>query len=209
MAEPDAACSFAAGAAAAAPAPASSDDAAATPAAAAAAAAAAASSLDLSPPEIVPMPSRPVALIPFSIPASQMGPSFGSGCKEICTLLSAQAAGVTEGDAEARAVSAYFHRITKDTFEFDLCVPTNGKPIQPAGRVVPGRMPPADAPKVATAVLTGNYTGLPAAWPRLLEWVAAGGHTRADECVCEQYIVGPGDSSDPAQWKTRLSVAIK
>ncbi|WP_426174740.1 hypothetical protein [Massilia sp. TWR1-2-2] len=46
--------------------------------------------------------------------------------------------------------------------------------------------------------------GLGSAWGELREWIGANGHA-AQRQMFERYLVGPGDTSDPAQWQTELN----
>jgi effector-binding domain-containing protein len=79
-------------------------------------------------------------------------------------------------------------------------VPVDG-PVKAAGRVTPGRLP---ATTVARTVYRGPYEGLGSAWGQFMAWIAAQGHTPAQD-LWEVYAAGPESGPDPAAWRTELN----
>lgn len=65
----------------------------------------------------------------------------------------------------------------------------------------PGELPAA---KVARAIYSGGYEGLPGAWGEFSSWIKANGLKQADD-LWELYSVGPQSSPDPANWRTELN----
>ena len=57
---------------------------------------------------------------------------------------------------------------------------------------------------MARTVYHGPYEGLGAAWGEFMDWIAANGHTPADD-LWEVYSVGPETSPDPAGWRTEFN----
>jgi effector-binding domain-containing protein len=98
------------------------------------------------------------------------------------------------------AVFAHHLKMSPDIFDFELGVKVSA-PIKAAGRVKPGELPAA---KVARAVYSGPYEGLPAAWGEFTKWMEAKGHEQADD-LWELYSVGPQSTPDPAGWRTELN----
>jgi effector-binding domain-containing protein len=119
-----------------------------------------------------------------------MGPGIG----ELMAAVAAQGIGPTG--------PWYSHhlRMAPDVFDFEIGVPVRG-PVTPTGRVVAGHLP---AVRAARAVYQGGYEGLGAAWAAFHAWVAAQGHTPADD-LWETYLVGPESSPDPTKWRTELT----
>ena len=144
-------------------------------------------------PEIVTTPSRDVAVIRFTIPRAEMMKAFGPGVQELMGALTAQ------GVAPAGAVFAHHHRITKESFDFDLGVPVE-RPVEERGRVKPGVWP---AQRVARTIYHGGYEGLPGAWGAFTAWMKEQGVTQAED-LWESYVEGPAQDADPKGWRTEL-----
>jgi effector-binding domain-containing protein len=144
-------------------------------------------------PQIVTTVRRDVATIRFTIPHAEMMNVFGPGVQELMGVLSAQ------GIAPAGAVFAHHHRITKDSFDFDLGVPV-GRPVAGSGRVKPAVWP---AQRSARTVYHGGYEGLPGAWGEFTTWMKENGVTQAED-LWESYVAGPQTSADPKTWRTEL-----
>ena len=58
--------------------------------------------------------------------------------------------------------------------------------------------------KVVRTVYHGAFEGLGAAWGEFGNWIAANGHTPAED-LWECYVAGPEASPDPAHWRTELN----
>jgi effector-binding domain-containing protein len=85
-------------------------------------------------------------------------------------------------------------------WDFEICLPV-ARPIQPAGRVVPGTL---RAARVARTVYHGPYEGLPDAWREFDDWIRAQGHAATGE-FWEVYLVGPESGAAPAEIQTQLN----
>lgn len=144
-------------------------------------------------PEIVTTPARAIAVIPFDIPRSEMGPAFSAGIGELLAELKAQRI------APTGPVFAHHLRIVADRWIFDLGIPT-ATPVRAAGRVVPREWP---AQRVARTICHGDYEGLPGAWGEFAAWMKAQGLTQAED-LWESYTVGPQTSADLTTWRTEL-----
>ncbi len=145
-------------------------------------------------PQIVESPAQPVAKIHLTIPKDQIRHVMGPGLQEIMGVLAAQ------GIAPAGPWLTHHLRMEPGIWDFEICVPV-GKPVAPAGRVVPGEVPAA---RVARTVYHGDYSGLGNAWGELRAWIKAEGHAiRAN--LWERYVKGPESSGNPADWRTELN----
>lgn len=148
----------------------------------------------LSTPEIVQTSVEDAAVIRLTIPRSEMMKQFGPAVGELMSTLAAQ------GVEPVGAVFAHHLTMSADTFDFELGVKI-AAPVKPSGRVRPGQLP---ATKVARAVYSGPYEGLPSAWGEFNTWMKANGHEQAQD-LWELYSVGPQSTPDPAGWRTELN----
>jgi effector-binding domain-containing protein len=90
--------------------------------------------------------------------------------------------------------------MSAETFDFELGVKVSA-PAKAVGRVQPGELPAA---KVARAIYSGPYEGLPAAWGEFTGWIKVNGHQQAED-LWELYSTGPQSNPDPASWRTELN----
>lgn len=144
-------------------------------------------------PQIIQTTPQATAFIRLTIPRPQMPAVFGPAVQELLAVLGAQ------GVAPVGPVFAHHLRIAPEVFDFELGLPV-AVPVTAAGRVQPGRRPPA---RSAQTVYHGPYEGLPAAWEEFMRWVAARGLQPAED-VWETYVTGPHSHPDPADWRTEL-----
>jgi len=149
-------------------------------------------------PEIVQTIAQTAAVIHLAIPRNEMMKAFGPAVGELMAALAAQ------GVQPIGAVFAHHLKMSPDIFDFELGVKV-AAPVKAAGRVQPGELPAA---KVARAVYSGPYEGLPAAWSEFAAWIKANGHEQADD-LWELYTVGPQSTPDPAGWRTELNRPLK
>jgi len=152
----------------------------------------------LSSPEIIQTTAQAAAIIHITVPRSEMMKVFGPAVGELMSALAAQS---VKPDG---AVFAHHLKMSPDVFDFELGVKVLA-PIKANGRVKPGELPAA---KVARAVYSGPYEGLPAAWGEFTKWMRANGHEQASD-LWELYCVGPQSTSDPACWRTELNSPLK
>ena len=145
-------------------------------------------------PQIVQTSSQLCALIPVTVPRSQMMEVMGPGISE------AMAAAQAQGIGPAGAWFTHHLRIEPEIFDFEICVPVTA-PVKPTGRVLPGEWP---AMKVIRTVYHGPYEGLGDAWGEFEEWIAAQG-LKGTVDLWERYLVGPEVGPDGSLYRTELN----
>jgi effector-binding domain-containing protein len=145
-------------------------------------------------PQIVPAPAQLIATLHIETPRSKMQQVMGPGIGEV------MAAVKTQGIGPSGPWFAHHHKMTPDSFNFDICVPVSA-PVTPIGRVRPGKRP---ALKVLRTVYHGPYEGLGDAWYEFGTWIKSNGHKSAAD-LYECYVVGPESGVDPTTWRTELS----
>ncbi len=148
----------------------------------------------LSIPQIIQTTVQKAAVIRLTIPRREMMTLFGLAVGELLAALAAQ--GVEPVDA----VFAHHLKMSPDIFDFELGVKVSA-PVKATGRVKPGQLPAA---KVARALYSGPYEGLPSAWGEFDKWMRTNGHEQAEN-LWELYSVGPQSTPDPANWRTELN----
>lgn len=152
----------------------------------------------ISRPQILQTKAEAAAVIHLTVPRSDMMKVFGPAVGELLAALAEQ--GLKPGSA----VFAHHLTMSPDSFDFELGV-TVAAPVKAAGRVKPGELP---ATKVARAIYSGPYEGLPSAWGEFDAWVKANNHEKA-ETLWELYSVGPQSTPDPANWRTELNRPLR
>ena len=152
----------------------------------------------LSTPQILQTKAEPAAVIHLTVPRNEMMKVFGPAVGELMAALAKQ------GVAPVGAVFAHHLKMSPENFDFELGVHV-AAPVQAAGRVKPSELPAA---KVARAIYSGPYEGLPSAWGDFSSWIKANGHAPAEN-LWEVYSVGPQSSPDPANWRTELNRPLK
>jgi effector-binding domain-containing protein len=148
----------------------------------------------LSTPQIIQTEAQEAAVIHLTVPRSEMMEVFGPAVGELMAVLAAQ------GVEPVGAVFAHHLKMSPDTFDFELGVKV-AAPVKATGRMKPGQLPAA---KVARAIYSGPYEGLPSAWGEFNKWMKANGHEQAED-LWELYSVGPQSTPDPAGWRTELN----
>jgi effector-binding domain-containing protein len=147
----------------------------------------------LSAPHVAQTSVRQVAAIRLNILRSEMPAYFGPAAQEIFASLAAQQV------QPVGALFAHHFQMPPDRFDFELGIEV-ANPISAAGRVVASTLP---ALRVAHAIYTGPYAGLPNAWPAFRQWIASQGLKHAEN-LWELYAVGPQSTSNPAEYQTEL-----
>ncbi|HEX9171741.1 MAG TPA: GyrI-like domain-containing protein [Telluria sp.] len=145
-------------------------------------------------PQIVQSPRQLTAAIHVTIPRSEIQQVFAPAVTELLGVMREQ------GVAPAGPLLSYHLKMPSDVFDFDIAFPV-GREVTPSGRVVASEVP---AMRVARTVYRGPMEGLGQAWGELQDWIKANGHAPQDQ-MFERYLVGPGDSQDPAAWRTELN----
>ncbi len=148
-------------------------------------------------PQIVKTSEELTAVIHLTIPRTEMRAAIPAALAEI------HAAAAAQGIDSSGRWMAHHLTMHPDTFDFEVCVPV-AAPIAPAGRVQPSRWP---AMEVARTVYQGDYSNLHQAWAEFGDWIKAQGlPVRLD--LWERYLVAPDSTSDPAHWRTELSLPL-
>ena len=145
-------------------------------------------------PWVLQTEAHAAAVIHLTVPRNEMMKVFGPAAGELMAELARQ------GVKPVGAIFAHHLKMSADTFDFELGIKV-ATPVQPAGRVQPGELPAA---KVARAIYSGPYEGLPSAWAEFSTWMKNNGHAPAED-LWELYSVGPQSTPDAAQWRTELN----
>src|SRR6266850_1423943 len=127
----------------------------------------------ISTPQIIQTDAQEAAVIRLTIPRSEMMKVFGPAIRELMAALAAQ------GVEPVGAVFAHHLKMSPDIFDFELGVQVSS-PAKATGRVKPGQLP---AVKVARAVYSGPYEGLPSAWGEFDKWMRANGRDHRSSSV--------------------------
>jgi effector-binding domain-containing protein len=148
--------------------------------------------------EVVETKALPAAVIPVSIPRSEIRNAMGPAMQELMAQIPAK------GFVPAGRI--FSHHLTTEParFEFEVGIPVAGA-VTPAGRVKGGELP---ARKVVRTVYTGGYEGLGQAWGEFDAQVKAAGHKTTGE-FWEVYTTGPESGNDPGQWQTELNMVLR
>jgi effector-binding domain-containing protein len=126
----------------------------------------------LAAPEIIMTNVQEAAVIRLTIPRSEMMKVFGPAVGELMAALAAQ------GVEPVGAVFAHHLKMSPDIFDFELGVQVSA-PVKATGRVKPGQLP---AVKVARAVYSGPYEGLPSAWGEFDKWMRGTATSKPKTC---------------------------
>jgi len=148
----------------------------------------------IDPPQVTQSTPLITAMIRFTIPREEIRNVMGPGIGEVMATVA------TQGIGPAGPVFSHHLRMDPKIFDFEVGVPVTA-PVTATGRVQPGELP---SKKVARTIYRGPYEGLGAAWEEFSAWVAANGHTPAED-LWEFYVSGPESSPDPANWQTELN----
>ncbi|GAC1620009.1 MAG: GyrI-like domain-containing protein [Nevskia sp.] len=148
----------------------------------------------IDPPAIMQTQARVTAVIRFRIPRAEIRQVMGPGHTELMAVVNAQ--GIGSGEPW---FSRHF-RMDPEIFDFEIGVPVTA-PVQATGRVLAGELPAA---QVARTIYRGGYEGLGEGWGEFMRWIEAEGLKVRDD-LWEYYVAGPGESADPAQWRTELN----
>ena len=152
----------------------------------------------LGPIEVAETKALPAAVIPISIPRSEIRNAMGPAMQELMAQVQ------TKGLVPSGRIFSH-HLITDPArFEFELGIPVAGA-VTPAGRVKGGELP---ARKVVRTIYTGGYEGLGQAWGQFDAQVKAAGHRTTGE-FWEVYTTGPESGDDPGRWQTELCKVLR
>lgn len=145
-------------------------------------------------PAIVHSAPQATVVIHLTIPRPGIIRAMPAAMAELAGVLRAQ------GIAPSGPCYSYHWRRPGEIFDFEVGFPVE-QVVAPAGRV---RMSSLPASRVARTIHHGGYDGLAEAWGSFCKRVdEAGLNPRED--LWERYLVGPNDSTDPADWRTELN----
>jgi effector-binding domain-containing protein len=145
-------------------------------------------------PRIAHLEPSDTAVIRLEIPRKSMPEVMGPAINELIGAIGAQ------GVEISGPLFAHHFAMSPETFDFELGFPVT-VPIAAAGRVAPGKRPPA---RVARTVYHGPYEGLPDAWAEFHAWIESQQLEWASD-IWEVYAKGPQTDPDPATWETELN----
>ena len=145
-------------------------------------------------PQILQTTALKAAVVPVTVPRSEIRNVMGPGIGE------AVAAAQAQGIGPSGPWFTHHLRMDPKVFDFEICVPTTAE-VKPTGRVVPGEWP---ATTVARTVYVGPYEGLGAAWAEFDAWIEAQGHKAGGE-LWEVYLAGPESGDDASKYRTQLN----
>ena len=144
-------------------------------------------------PQIVQTTDQLTAVIRLTIPRTDIQREIGPGIEELMKVVAEQ------GIGPAGPWLSHHLRLVPEMFDFEIAVPVLA-PVQPTGRVQPGRLPAARA---ARATHAGHYDHLGTSWSELVAWIEGNGYTPGED-FWEVYRVGPESSQNPDDWRTDL-----
>ena len=138
--------------------------------------------------------AQQTAVIHLTLPPHEMPGVMRAAIDELIGAITTQGAG------PVGPLYTCHRRNPTDTFDLEVGFPVS-KPIAPAGRVQPGRIPAA---RVARTTYHGSYEGLGDGWGALMGWIRDNGH-RGAETLWERYVAGPETGADASHWQTELN----
>ncbi len=144
-------------------------------------------------PTVFETSSRWFAALRLRVPRATIRQEMGPGLGRVHAALAKR------GLTQTGPWMTHHLRITPEEFDFEICVPVAG-PFEPTDDVTPVEWP---SQRVARTEHRGAYEGLGPAWRQFMAWLAANGHTPAED-LWECYAVGPESSATPSDWVTEL-----
>lgn len=148
-------------------------------------------------PQIVQSEPILMAAIHLTVPRTEIRNVMGPGIQEVMAVVAAQ------GLTPTGVWFTHHFKMEPATFDFEICIPV-ATPVTASGRVKPSQLP---ARKVARTIYHGGYEELGAAWGEFEAWIAANGHTKAED-LWERYLVGPETGPDGSAYRTELNRPI-
>ncbi len=145
-------------------------------------------------PQIVRSEEQLAAVIHVVVPRHEIQQVMGPGLQELMAGVAAQGVAVTG------PWFTHHLRMPGETFDFEIGVPV-ASAVAPTGRIKPGKLPAAT---VARTVYRGPYEGLGPAWGEFSAWIAGQGRSPGGD-LWERYVVCPGQSQNPNDWRTELN----
>ena len=145
-------------------------------------------------PKIVRVDAQRTAVVRLTVPRAEIRNVMGPAYNELMAAVTAQG---------LSPIGPWFtHHFGVDPAVFDLEVGMIvAGSVSAAGRVVSSEWPAMTA---ARTIYHGDYEQLGTAWGEFDAWVAAHGHTPAED-FWERYLVGPESRPEPANWQTELT----
>lgn len=131
--------------------------------------------------------------------ADQMADVYGEAFEEL--FAHAAQAGVRPAGPP---LAVYQDEEYREVMTVDLAIPVPG-PAAGGGRVEPGVVPGGP---VAVTTYVGDYAGIATAYQALEEWMREHGHASAG-APRERYLIGPGQTPDPEDYRTEVEWPIR
>lgn len=144
-------------------------------------------------PQIVQTSDQLTAGIRLTIPRSEIHSVMDPAIQELMRVVAEQ--GIGPGGPWL----SHHLRHQPDIFDFEVAVPVLA-PVQPTGRVQPGRLPAARAVRGTHA---GSYETLGTSWAELMTWIDGRAYVPGAR-FWEVYRIGPETSQNPDDWRTDL-----
>lgn len=142
--------------------------------------------ISLDQPQIVETDAQPTAVIRLRIPREEIREVMGPAMAEVSAAVAAQCVG------PAGPFFTHHFKMNPEIFDFEVGVPVTTR-VSAVGRVQPSELP---AVRVARTVYRGGYEGLEDAWSDFGDWIAAQGHTPAED-LWESYVSGTDTEDSP------------
>jgi effector-binding domain-containing protein len=96
-----------------------------------------------------------------------------------------------------------YHAFGPDGVDADVCVPVAG-PVESTGRIEAHVLLPVTCVRT---LHVGPYDALSGAYTELTEWVDDHDY-RPEGPVRERYLNGPGDTTDPSEYRTEIEMPV-
>lgn len=146
------------------------------------------------------LPAQPILCIHTRASLETVGPESKAGFGELFGYL----AGLGVPPAGPGYLAYPDPEFNEDDFGLDICLPVAAD-VKPHGRMQRIERP---AMRVAFAMHSGPYDGLHQAYQAVNTWVQRR-DLEQDGPTLEIYHAGPGDTSDPAQFRTEAAIPVR
>ena len=146
---------------------------------------------------VVDLPELHVIAIRGQHPAEEVPTFIGTAFDELFGHLGRL------GVQPAGAPLVLYHAFGPDGVDADVCVPVAG-PVPASGRIEIHVLPPVTCVRT---LHVGPYDALSGAYAALTDWIDDHGF-RPDGPVRERYLNGPGEATDPADFRTDIEMPV-
>lgn len=155
-------------------------------------------------PHIVETEESTAAVIHLKVGRTELPSVVPAAIDELVKAISAQ------GQSPQGPLFMHHLAMSSDAFDVEVGFPV-ARPIAPAGRVHPGKLPAAT---VARTIYQGPYEGLYGAWEAFgqrlqSDGLLGGSNLCRAESLWERYLVGPETTGDMSKWRTELNLPLR